>query len=141
MKTDLSKVLSISGQPGLFYYINHLRTGVLVESIVDKKRQNFSLSNKITALADISIYTDDEEMKLQEVFLKLKETLGDTEAPTSKAAKEELVALFEKAVPSYDRDRFYVSHMKKVVDWYNILLKYASLDFVNPEDETASDNN
>ena len=67
----------------------------------------------------------------------MKEVLGDADAPTSKAKPEELKALFEKALPAYDRDRFYVSHMKKVVDWYNALKNHASLDFVEPESEDA----
>ena len=137
MKTDLSRILAISGQSGLFNYVSSSRTGVIVESLADKKRSNVAASGKVTSLADISIYTDDEEVKLQQVFLNLKEVLGDADAPTSKAAPEELKALFEQALPTYDRDRFYVSHMKKVVDWYNALKNYASLDFVEPETEDA----
>jgi len=137
MKTDLSKVLAISGQSGLYNYVSHSRTGVIVEALAVKKRSNVSASGKVTSLADISIYTDDEEVKLQQVFLNMKEVLGDADAPTSKAKPEELKALFEKALPTYDRDRFYVSHMKKVVDWYNALKNHASLDFVEPESEDA----
>ena len=136
MKTDLSKILAISGQSGLYLYISQARNGAIVEALADKKRSSVSMNSKITSLADISIYTDDEEVKLQEVFLNMKEVLGDAEAPSSKSSPDQLKALFEKALPAYDRDRFYVSHMKKVVDWYNNLKKYASLDFVNPEDET-----
>ncbi|MBQ8855646.1 MAG: DUF5606 domain-containing protein [Bacteroidales bacterium] len=135
MKTDLSKILAISGQSGLFLYISQARNGAIVEALADKKRSSVSMNSKITSLADISIYTDDEEVKLQEVFLSMKEVLGDADAPSSKSSADELKALFEKALPAYDRDRFYVSHMKKVVDWYNNLKKYASLDFVNPEEE------
>lgn len=137
MKTDLSKVLAISGQSGLYNYVSHSRTGVIVEALADKKRSNVSASGKVTSLADISIYTDEEEVKLQQVFMNMKEVLGDADAPTSKAKPEELKALFEKALPTYDRDRFYVSHMKKVVDWYNALKNHASLDFVEPESEDA----
>ena len=137
MKTDLTKVLAISGQSGLYLYVAHTRSGAVVEAFADKKRSAVSASSKITSLADISIYTDDEEVKLQQVFLNLKEVLGESDAPTSKAAPEELKALFEKALPTYDRDRFYVSHMKKVVDWYNCLKNHASLDFVDPETEDA----
>ena len=136
MKTDLSKILAISGQSGLYLYISQARNGAIVESLSDKKRTSVSMTSKITSLADISIYTDDEEVKLQDVFLSMKEVLGDADAPSSKSSADELKALFEKALPAYDRDRFYVSHMKKVVDWYNNLKKYASLDFVNPEEET-----
>lgn len=136
MKTDLSKILSVSGQSGLFMYVSHARNGVIAESLADKKRSAFGMSSKITSLADISIYTDDEEVKLQQVFVNMHEVLGDADAPTSKSSADDLKALFEKALPAYDRDRFYVSHMKKVVDWYNCLKKYATLDFVNLDEET-----
>ena len=138
MKTDLAKTLSVRGQHGLFNYIAQSRTGAIVESFEDKKRCNFSASAGITTLEDISIYTAEGEMKLKEVFGKLHEVLGDKDAPDAKkATPEELKALFAKAVPNYDGDRFYVSHMKKVVEWYNILKKYASLEFVTDEDREA----
>lgn len=137
MKTDLARILSVSGQSGLFLYLAQARSGAVVESLVDKKRTAFGMNNRITTLADISIYTDEEEMKLQDVFTRLHEVLGENDAPSSKASAEELKALFEKAVPSYDRDRFYVSHMKKVVDWYNCLKNYASLDFMTDEERQA----
>ena len=133
MKTDLSRILAISGQSGLFNYVSSSRTGVIVEALVDKKRSNVAASGKVTSLADISIYTDDEEVKLQQVLLNMKEVLGDADAPSAKSDPKELKALFEKALPDYDRDRFYVSHMKKVVEWYNAINKYASFDFVDPE--------
>ena len=77
---------------------------------------------------------------VKEVFLKMKEVLGDADAPGSKSSPEELKEFFGKALPDYDRNRFYVSHMKKVVDWYNALKKYASLDFVEEEgQESGSD--
>jgi dephospho-CoA kinase len=135
MKTDLAKTLSVRGQHGLFNYIAQSRTGAIVEAFEDKKRYNFSANAGITTLEDISIYTSEGEMKLREVFGKLHEVLGDKEAPDAKkASPEELKALFAKAVPEYDGDRFYVSHMKKVVEWYNALKKYASLEFVTDED-------
>ena len=135
MKTDLSKILAISGQSGLFLYISQARNGAIVESLADKKRSSVGMSSKITSLADISIYTDDEEVKLQQVFLNMLEVLGDENAPSAKSKPEELKALFEKALPDYDRDRFYVSHMKKVVEWGNALKNYASLDFVDLDAE------
>ena len=135
MKTDLAKTLSVRGQHGLFNYIAQSRTGAIVEAFEDKKRYNFSASAGITTLEDISIYTSEGEMKLREVFGKLHEVLGDNDAPDAKkASADELKALFAKAVPEYDGERFYVSHMKKVVEWYNALKKYASLEFVTDED-------
>ena len=139
MKTDLSRILAISGQSGLYLYISSARNGAIVEALSDKKRTNVSVTSKITSLADISIYTEDEEVKLQQVLLNMKEVLGDADAPSAKSKPEELKALFEKALPDYDRDRFYVSHMKKVVEWYNALKNFASLDFVDLDAEPAEE--
>jgi hypothetical protein len=138
MKTDLSKILAVSGQSGLYLYIAQTRSGAVVESLADKKRSSVSVTSKITSMADISIYTDDEEVKLQQVFENMKQVLGDADAPSAKSKPEELKALFEKALPAYDRDRFYVSHMKKVVEWYNALKNYASLDFVDLDAEVEA---
>ena len=131
MKTDLSKILSVSGQSGLFLYLSQARAGAIVESLADKKRSCFGMSSRITTLEDVSIYTEDGEVKLKEVFLKMKDVLGDEDAPSAKSSPDDLKAFFEKALPEYDRDRFYVSHMKKVVEWYNALKHYASLDFTD----------
>ena len=140
MKTDLARILSVSGQHGLFNYIAQARNGAIVEALSDKRRTCFDMKSRITTLADISIYTSEGEMKLQEVFQKLHDTLGEADAPTSKASADELKALFLKAIPNYDGDRFYVSHMKKVVDWYNELKNFASLDFEEGnEGEAASE--
>ena len=140
MKTDLARILSVSGQHGLFNYIAQARNGAIVEALSDKRRTCFDMKSRITTLADISIYTSEGEMKLQEVFQKLHDTLGEADAPTSKASADELKALFLKDIPNYDGDRFYVSHMKKVVDWYNELKNFASLDFEEGnEGEAASE--
>ena len=131
MKTDLAKILSVSGQHGLFLYIAQSRGGAIAESLADKKRTNFDARSRITTLEDIAIYTSEGEMKLAEVF-KALEAAG--EAPTSKSSEADIKAFFLKAIPTYDADRFYVSHMKKILDWYGELVKYASLDFVTDED-------
>jgi hypothetical protein len=134
MKTDLTRILSVSGQHGLYRYLAQARNGAIVESLSDKSRNCFDLKSKITTLADISIYTTDGEMKLQDVFLKMKESLGDAEAPSSKSSPDQLKAFFSKVVPNYDGDRFYVSHMKKVADWYNEMKQFASFEFVTSEE-------
>ena len=139
MKTDLSKILSITGQSGLYRYIAHSRGGVIAENLTTGKRTCFSLSSRITTLADISIYTREGELRLSEVFKKIETALEGAQAPSSKADAEQVKAVFEKAVPDYDGERFYLSHMKKVVDWYNLPLKYASLDFVTEEDAESAE--
>ena len=91
------------------------------------------MNARMTSLADISIYTDEEEVRLQDVFEKMHAHLGENDAPSAKSDSKVLKGLFEEALPTYDRDRFYVSHMKKVVEWYNILKNHASLEFESLE--------
>ena len=92
MKTDLRKVLSVSGEQGLFMYLSQANAGAIVESIVTKKRTCFGMSARITSLADISIYTDTDEVKLQDVFEKMHANLGDSDAPAGKSDQKVLKA-------------------------------------------------
>jgi dephospho-CoA kinase len=138
MKTDLSKILSVSGQHGLYQYIAQARNGVIAESLADGKRTVFDMRSRITTLADIAIFTSEGELRLKDVFGALQGVLGDADAPGAKSSPDELKSLFAKAVPDYDEDRFYVSHMKKVVEWYNDLKAHASLEFVEEEEEAEA---
>ena len=108
----------------------------MAENLADKKRTVFTGSSRITTLADIAIYTSEGEMKLSDVFLAIKAALGDAEAPSAKASDKEVMDFFAKAIPDYDADRFYLSHMRKVLDWYSQIVKYASLDFVSDDEES-----
>lgn len=139
MQTDLARILSVSGQHGLFQYVAQSRNGAIAESLETKQRKVFTASSRISSLADIAIYTSEGELKLDQVFLAIKAALGDAEAPSAKASEKELVALFSKAIPNYDADRFYVSHMRKVIDWYSQIVKYASLDFVKEEEQNDAE--
>ena len=134
-KTDLSKILSVAGASGLYLFVAQSRSGVIAQNLSTGARTNFPANGKITTLEDIAIYADEGEVKLREVFTKMNSVLGDADAPDAKGDEAPVRDLFEKALPTYDRDRFYISHMKKVVTWYNILKKNASLDFVNPDEE------
>lgn len=137
MKTDLQQILSITGEPGLFRYVSQARNGMIAESFITGRRTVFGPHAKVSSLSDISIYTEDGETPLKEVLLKMKEMLGDENAPDPKSGPEDLKAFFGKALPGYDEDRFYPSHMRKVVSWYNLLKQYASLDFEVPDKETG----
>lgn len=139
MKTDLARILSVSGQHGLFQYIAQARGGVIAENLADKKRTVFDSHSRVTTLEDIAIYTSEGEMRLSEVFKAMNEV--GSEVPTSKASNDEIKDFFVKAVPNYDADRFYVSHMKKILDWYNDIVKYASLDFMTDEDREKEAQN
>lgn len=135
MKTNLQKILSVSGQPGLFEYVNQANAGVIVESLINKKRNCFGMQSRVTSLSDISIYTTSEEVSLRSVLEKMREHLGEQDAPSPKSYPSVLKSLFNEVLPDYDQDRFYVSHMKKVVEWYNILKNHASLDFEDEKKE------
>ncbi len=138
MKTDLAKIMSVSGQHGLFRYLAQSRTGVIAESLSDGKRTAFDAHSRISTLSDIAIYTSEGEMKLAEVFTAMKKAADEgLEVPSAKASQAGVTAFFGKAVPNYDADRFYYSHMKKVLDWYDDIAKHASFDFVTDEEREA----
>ena len=139
MKTNLQKILSIAGQPGLYSYLSQANAGVVVESIATKKRTVCGMSMRISSLSDISVFTEDGEISLETMFEKMREKLGDQVAPSAKSNPEELKKFFGEVLPDYDRDRFYASHMKKVVEWYNALKEYASLDFEKQEESTETE--
>ncbi|MFA5301786.1 MAG: DUF5606 domain-containing protein [Bacteroidales bacterium] len=139
MKTDLTKILSIGGHPGLYRYIAQSNGGVVVESMTDKTRKWMGPSARMTSLSDISVYTTlEDELKLQDVFMQMKDLLKEDPAPDPKSTAEEMAGFFDKVIPQYDKNRFYPSHMKKVLDWYNILKTADALDFENPEEEDSS---
>ena len=135
MKTDLAKILSVSGQHGLYAYVAQARNGVIAESLADKKRTALDSHSKVSTLNDIAIFTSEGELRLAEVFTAMKKQADAGNAvPSSKSDSNAIKAFFVAAIPNYDEDRFYVSHMKKVLDWYDDLEKYASFDFVTDED-------
>jgi len=135
---DLKGILSISGKSGLFKMVSQTKNGLIVESLVDKKRMPTYSTSKISALEDIVILTDnEEEVPLGEVFNRIyeKEDGGDT--MSHKAPKGEVISFFEEILPSYDRDRVYFSDMKRVISWYNLLHKNDALKLDEEEDEEA----
>lgn len=138
-KTDLKKILSVSGQRGLFLYLSQARNGVIVESLETKQRTTFGTSAKISSMADISVYTTTEDVSLKEIFTGMAQKLKNGPAMSSKEDPKKIKAFFKEVLPEYDEDRFYVSHMKKILDWYNLLQKFASLEFVEEEEDTPSE--
>lgn len=133
---DLKEILSVSGKPGLFKTIAQTKTGVIIESLTDGKRLQAFASDKISSLGEISIFTTGEDMPLREVFRLIKEKNGDQPAPDAKSDDRGLKAFFETIVPDYDSERVYTSHMRKLVQWYNILIANGINDFTAPAAET-----
>jgi hypothetical protein len=132
---DIKLIMSIAGHHGLFKYIAEGRNGVIVENLEDKKRINAYSSFKISSLSDIAIFTDSGEVPLKDVFIKIKEKENGGIALNPKASNEELKKYLESILPDYDRGRVYVSDIKKLVLWYNILQKADMLEFDEPKTE------
>ncbi len=134
----LDKVLSIGGKPGLFKLITQTRSGFVAESLLDGKKISVGLRSNVSILSEIAIYTLEEELPLREVFQKiqLKEKGGKTSI-SHKSEKIQLEEYFFEVLPNYDEDRVYVSDIKKVIQWYNLLHENGITDF-SPDDEEAS---
>jgi hypothetical protein len=140
---DLTGILSISGYGGLFKLIKQTKTGFIVESLIDKKRMQAFASSKISTLEDIAIYTETGEMHLKDVLRKIFQHENEQKLSlTAKSSGEELKSFLEKVLPDYDKERVYVSDIKKVVLWYNLLLEQGMIDLEEdePEEEEKTDN-
>ncbi len=123
---ELKDFAAISGKGGLFRVVKPTRSGVIVETVDDqKKKMVASASNRISILEEISLYTNtpDGAIPLKDVFLKIYEEFKDDTGLTSSSSPEELTAFIEHLVPDYDKEKVYVSDIKKIVSWYNILIK------------------
>jgi hypothetical protein len=137
---ELKDILAISGKPGLYQYISQGRNGIIVESLNDKKRMNAHTSMKISSLEDIAIFTDEGEVSLAEILLNIKDKESGNEALSHKAGANELKDYFLEILPNYDQERVYVSDIKKVISWYNMLHKYQLLDIVKIQEEDEENN-
>ncbi len=125
----LKGILAISGQPGLFKVLSEGKNGVIVESLLTGKKQTVFASAKMSTLEDIAIYTTSEDFPLKEVFKKISILENGGSALQSNSKPEELKKYFEKVLPDFDRERVYVSDIKKVLTWYNLLHEKELLNF------------
>jgi len=137
----LKGILAISGQPGLFKLIAESKNNIIVESLETGKKMPAYSTTKISALEDIAIYTDTDDVPLKDIFKAINEKEDGGKAINHKSSGNELKNYFEEVLPDYDRDRVYVSDIKKVILWYNILLNKSMLDFSEEEEDEAADDN
>lgn len=136
----LEKIISVGGKPGLYEVLTQTRTGVLAASLIDGKRITVSARENVSLLSEIAIYTLTEEMPLGEVFQKIFDHLSGASALSHKSSKDELEVFFFDVLPEYDEDRVYASDIKKVVQWYNLLIGKGVTDFsTQDESETNSE--
>ena len=138
---DLTEILSISGKSGLYKMIAQAKNSIIVESLEDGKRSPVHSTQAVSSLEEISIYTETEDMPLKDVFTRIYEKTQGGKAPSPKASSDELKNFMAEAVPEYDKDRVYVSDIKKVVKWYNKLHEADMLDFVHAEEDKNGEEN
>ena len=134
-------ILAISGKPGLYELVSRGKGSLIVENLTDHKRMPAFASDRVTSLADIAMYTDDEDMPLGNILIALRDMESGKKASIDykKASGKELNDYFAKFVPNFDRDRVHTSDIKKLVQWYNILIE-AGVNFEEDLKPTNGDN-
>ncbi|MBO5382552.1 MAG: DUF5606 domain-containing protein [Bacteroides sp.] len=137
----LKTILSISGKSGLYKLVSQGKNMLIVESLADKKRMPAYGTDKMISLGDIAMYTDDEDVPLQEVFLsiKKKENGQPININIKTATPDELRQYMGEVLPTFDRDRVHLSDIKKLISWYNLLVANNLTDFEPAEEETAEE--
>ena len=129
---EFSKIIAVSGKPGLYSAISQTKTGFIVESLTDNKRFPIASTNNVSLLENIAIYTFEEEVPLLVVFKSMYEKAEGKEAISHKESGNKLAAYFSEILPDYDDERVYTSNIKKVIQWYNLLVQ-AGMDFSTVE--------
>jgi hypothetical protein len=138
MKTNLDKVLAVSGKPGIYHLVAGGKSTIIVESLVDGKRMPVHPTQKVSSLSDISMFTLEEDIPLKEVLLKIKAQYNNAPAEDLGKDSKSLRAAMLKVLPTYDADRVYDSDIKKLFQWYNLLQAKDMLDF--EEEAPAAEN-
>ena len=123
---NLEKIVAISGKPGLYEIISRTKGGIIVQSLVDKKKLPINAMHNVSVLNDIAIYTHDDEIPLRNIFKTIAKK--NSEVISHKESNDKLISFFNEILPNYDEDRVYPSNIKKIVQWYNILAA-AKFDF------------
>ena len=130
----IKTILSISGRPGLYKLVNRGKNMLIVESLLDGKRFPAYAHDKVVSLGDISIYTEDEDIALSEVFeaIKAKHNTGTVDVKNLDDA--DIRAFFGEVLPTFDQERVYTNDIRKVFAWYNILINAGITEFAEVED-------
>ena len=139
-ESSLDKILTIAGKPGLFRMVAQTRTGVIATSLSNQKKIVTNLGQQINVLSEIKVFGLKDEMPIIDVFERMYQLeKGKPARIKPKASKEELESYFFEVFQDYDEDRVYASDIKKIIQWYNLLLDSNELKFDLPKEEKPSD--
>jgi len=138
----LKEMLSISGKPGLFKLISKGKNIFIAESLIDHTRIPVYSRDKVVSLGDITMYSDDGDVRLAQILQSIKQKEnGEIISFSPSITPEELRTFFSQVLPNFDRDKVYPSDIKKVMNWYNLLVKTGYTDFEEEEEKPAQDEN
>lgn len=139
---EFSKIISVTGKPGLFQVVSQSKNAIIVESLLDQKRLAINATQNVSLLENIAIYTYEEEVPLLTVFKAMFEKSEGKEAISHKESGKKLTAYFSEILPDYDDERVYTSNIKKVIQWFNLLVN-SGMDFsaIEESSETESEAN
>tara|TARA_B110000046_G_scaffold185405_1_gene226881 strand:+ start:3059 stop:3481 length:423 start_codon:yes stop_codon:yes gene_type:complete len=125
---EFNKIISVTGKPGLFQVVSQSKNSIIVESLTDKKRLAINTTQNVSLLENIAIYTYEEDIPLLNIFKSMFEKTEGKEALSHKESGKKLAAFFVEVLPNYDDKRVYTSNIKKVIQWFNLLVN-AGMDF------------
>ena len=136
-------ILAIAGKPGLYKLVSRGKNNLIVEALdATHRRQPAFATDRITSLNDIAMYTDSDDVPLTKILESMKTLEGGKKASVDfkKASADELHEYFTKVLPDWDRERVQNSHIKKLLQWYNILIEAGITDFADPEEQKEEEN-
>ncbi|AUC22610.1 MULTISPECIES: DUF5606 domain-containing protein [Polaribacter] len=135
---EFNKIIAVTGKPGLFQVISQSKNAVIAESLVEKKRVAINAAQNVSLLENIAIYTYEEDVPLLNIFTSMYEKTEGKEALSHKESSKNLTAFFSEVLPGYDEERVYASNIKKVIQWFNMLVK-AGMEFPKVEEVAAEE--
>ena len=120
---EFNKIIAVTGKPGLFQVISQSKNAIIVESLLDQKRVAINATQNVSLLENIAIYTYEEDVPLLDVFKAMAEKTNGEKAISHKESGAKLTSFFAEVLPNYDDERVYTSNIKKVIQWFNILVE------------------
>ncbi len=137
----LKGIIAVSGMPGLYKVLAQNKSGFIVESLADKKRQPVSATQRISMLDDITVYMQEDDITLKDVFLKMMSFAEKGTLPDPKGDEKKLRSVFGEIVPGFDSERVYTSDIRKMFAWYHLVKDTVALPDEGEANENASTEN
>ena len=129
----ITDILAVAGKPGLYQVLASGSASIVVESMLDGKRSSVPGTARVSNLADITMYTHDDDVPLLDILNRMHDAQKGAEGPSHKDAAQTIRDFVDGIVPELDHDRVYQSDLKKLVQWYNLLVSKGAFPLEAPE--------